>query len=40
MQYGEDEEPKEVCRDFVNKRWSLITAQPKDMDTGDFPGLE
>lgn len=44
MQYGEDEEPKEVlvtaiscCHDMANL---LSYNQPHDMDDGDFQDLE
>ena len=43
MQYGEDEEPKEVSdlRDSLQGQLLLIShSQPRDLDEGDFAGME
>ena len=44
MQYGEDEEPKEVSASLL---WGMIylcgadiVAQPQDLDEGDFAEME
>ena len=40
MQYGEDEEPKEVSSlNLTIKAW-LMAEQPKDLDEGDFADME
>ena len=42
MQYGEDEEPKEVFRTPHSGAYPLliVSVQPHDLDEGDFQGME
>jgi len=44
MQYGEDEEPREVCCPVLQcvQGALLISShsQPRDLDEGDFPSME
>jgi hypothetical protein len=40
MQYGEDEEPKEVNEATLRSIQRLTCMQPHDLDEGDFGDME
>ena len=40
MQYGEDEEPKEVSASLSSVVPLLMRLKPVDMDEGDFPDMD